>query len=61
LRPRDGDDLVFERLAHDFEHALGAYGGQFVEEEHAAMGQAVLARPGPPSAPPTRPACEMVW
>ncbi len=40
---RDGDDVVFERLAHDFQGSLGEL-GEFIEKQHAAVGQADFAR-----------------
>ena len=40
---RDGDDVVFQRLAHHFQGPLGEL-GQLVEKEDAAARQADLAR-----------------
>ena len=39
---RDGDGVIFERLAHDFEHVAGKL-GQLVEEEQAVVRERDLA------------------
>ena len=46
LRAADGDDLVLQRLAQHLQHVLAEL-GQLVQEEHAAVRQADLARPRP--------------
>ena len=53
---------MLAQLAIGAEGAIGFEGlalaelGQFVEEQHAAMGERDFAGARPPSAPPTRPA-----
>ena len=42
----DGDDLVLQRLAQHLQHARAEL-GQLVQEEHAAVRQADLARARP--------------
>jgi hypothetical protein len=49
LGAADGDGLVFHGLAHDFQHAWTEL-GQLIQEKHAAVSQADLARKGPISA-----------
>jgi hypothetical protein len=49
-------EVVFERLAQDLQD-MAAELGQFIQEEHAVVGQRHLA--GWP--PPISPASEMVW
>jgi hypothetical protein len=41
----DGDGAVFERLAHDLQGAAAEF-GEFVEEEHAVVGEGDLAGAG---------------
>ena len=43
LRLADGDDLIFDRLAHHFQDARAKL-GQLVQEKHAAMGEGDLCQ-----------------
>jgi len=41
LRPADGDNLVFDRLAHHFQNARAEL-GQLVEKKHVAVSEGDL-------------------
>ena len=58
-RAADRDHPVLQRLAQHLQHVLAEL-RQFVQEQHAVVGQADLARAGD-APPPISPASEMVW